>query len=118
MNIEIKDKHTLQIDGNIIQNILDGEIEKIVKFDQYLYLLIQFPKKHPEQNTNIWKVNIQGNIIWKVESFGHNSSEATPYVELNIKDEKLTASNWKGGEFHIDILTGKVKNINKRTRPW
>lgn len=118
MNITIENENKLVVNGKVIQEIKDGEVEKFIELNDHIYLLLYFPNGHSEQNTNIWKLNLQGNIIWKIEQFGSDEMGASPYVELNYEKDKLVTSNWKGVDFYIDAKSGEINVANKGRRPW
>jgi hypothetical protein len=118
MNIVIENKNVLSVDGKIIKKVIGSEIEKFIRSNNYIYILLYFPKGHNEQDTNIWKIDLHGNIIWKITKFGNDEVGAAPYIELNQVNGKLIASNWKGVDFFVDVKTGQIEAIKKGERPW
>lgn len=57
---------------------------------------------------NIYRINMKGNIIWQVSPY--DAFSKSTFTNIYFSDNgKLLAYNFDGGEYEIDLETGKVQ---------
>lgn len=62
-----------------------------------------------EINRNIFCVDEKGRVRWQVETVAE-PTERFPYTNIYFDEkERLLAYCWDGGEYEIDVHSGKVK---------
>jgi hypothetical protein len=97
-------------------NVQDLEVETELNCGSVVIKLYKVPLKR-KCNKNITCEDKQGKIVWQVEDV-EPFSEA-PFTNIKPFDkEKITAYNWIGMDYYIDIQTGKLELVNKNARPW
>jgi hypothetical protein len=94
------DFHTSDIKNEIV---VSGGI-KILLFDslgKYKYLDSDCRAR------NIYALDSNDQIVWRV--FSDFDSDGDPFINVRFKSGRLTAYRWDGGEYLIDITTGKAE---------
>lgn len=117
MKVEKINKNKISINDNCVQFDESSEIKNVIEIDNYLYVMVIFPNGHSEQNSNVWKLDGNGNIVWKIKKFGTDVLGARPFVKMEYTGNKLRVDNWQGVDFYVNLLNGELEPI-KGGRPW
>lgn len=92
---------------------------KIIKelvHENALYVLFDvYGVSNKDSVNNVWKVNEEGDVLWKIEGFPKNS-KPDPYTNILLKEGQLMAYNWAGYTFSINTETGEILE-SQNTKP-
>ncbi|MBF0316069.1 MAG: hypothetical protein HQK52_21795 [Oligoflexia bacterium] len=117
MKVEKINKNKIFINDTRVQFDEASEIKNIIEIDVFLYIMVIFPNGHPEQNSNVWKLDDNGNVVWKIKIFGTDVLGARPFVKMEYAGNKLKVDNWQGVDFYVNLTNGDLEPI-KGGRPW
>jgi hypothetical protein len=90
------------------------ESKQIIKIDDNSMVVIIkwnakiFDNDELEALRNIFLVDKEGNVIWRVSSKDDDAPFVGHFISINYKDNILTAFRWGGFKCNIDIKTGIV----------
>lgn len=60
-------------------------------------------------NKNVFAYGSNGSLKWEIEESPHGTENDKPYVSIFIsEDGKLSAGNWNGVDYLVDLSAGKV----------
>ncbi|WP_421934943.1 hypothetical protein [Phenylobacterium sp.] len=61
-----------------------------------------------EVNRNVCRCTARGKVLWRIQSVA-DDGERQPFTNISLTDTgRLTAYNWNGGEYLVDLETGDV----------
>ncbi|WP_078125162.1 hypothetical protein [Leptospira alexanderi] len=63
-------------------------------------------------NQNICRIDKNDNIVWRVNAYVHKNWEV-PFLKMKLKNSKLIAYDWAGGEFEVNLEDGSIKLIQE-----
>ena len=79
----------------------------------FLVLLDDENLEPQEKATNVWKIDLLGNVIWKIEPLSENAQSDETSVWTNIwrtEGGVVMAYNYTGYEAAVDLASGKLSN--------
>lgn len=91
-------------------------VKKIIKYENFNYVLLKIPRVdlgYDELN-NVFCYDTQGNIVWQIDNNMPScvkSKEQIPYIDLEIIDGLLYATDFWGRRFLVERTTGKLLDI-------
>ncbi|AXR59369.1 hypothetical protein [Leptospira mayottensis] len=65
-----------------------------------------------EFNRNVIKVDKNDVILWRIKVPGKDDWEA-PFLKIKLRQGKLIAYHWAGGEFEVNLEDGSIKLIQE-----
>jgi hypothetical protein len=86
-----------------IIKIDDNSMVVVIKSDSKI-----FNNDELEILRNVFLVDKEGNVIWRVTSKEDDAPFVGHFISINYKDNILTAFRWGGFKCEIDIKTGIV----------
>lgn len=93
--------------------LFDFPIKQVAKY-RNLYIVVISPLEELEYPSNIFGVNEEGDIVWKIKSFNHEQIIFNK-IEINHEKEKLYGYDINHFKYIIDIETGEI--ISGKLRP-
>lgn len=96
-------------------NIKDLEVKEQLDYKNIVVKLYNVPVGH-RCNRNIFGENLQGKIIWQVADVTPNLDAPFTHI-IPFDSEKITAYNWLGAHYYINIFDGKIVLLPKQ-RLW
>ncbi|MFW9880717.1 MAG: hypothetical protein ACFFG0_47230 [Candidatus Thorarchaeota archaeon] len=63
--------------------------------------------KIEEIQRNIYRIDVNGKIIWQISPYDAFSNST--FTNIYISNDKLLGYNFDGGEYEINLDTGKVR---------
>lgn len=101
-----ENKVTLKIQDSEKIVTFSYAIGAIEKFDNRFVVMID-PPANTIFNENIYGVSYDGKILWQVEKIAHVDQDS-PYTGIGKENNFLSAYNWDGHDYCIDLNTGKI----------
>jgi len=91
-------------------------VKKIIKFENFSYVLLKIPRVDLEYDelNNVFCYDAQGNLVWQIDNSMPScvkSKEQIPYIDLEIIDGLLYATDFWGRRFLVERTTGKLLDI-------
>lgn len=65
-----------------------------------------------ELNRNICRIDKDDNILWRIKIYVHKDWEA-PFIKMKLREKKLIAYHWAGGEFEVNLDDGSITLIRE-----
>ncbi|MDV6237880.1 hypothetical protein CH379_019820 [Leptospira ellisii] len=65
-----------------------------------------------EQNRNICRIDKDDNVLWRIKSYVHENW-GIPFIKMKLRDKRLIAFNWAGGEYEVNLNDGSIKLIRE-----
>ncbi|MFD1738085.1 hypothetical protein ACFSCX_16240 [Bacillus salitolerans] len=96
----------------------EHKIDKAEYVSKVYLVLLEIPKGSNEVD-NLYAVNENGEILWRVQSVkdAFNIPQNTPYVAMSIIDSKtVQVTSFFGMRYLVEILSGKL--IDKECIGW
>jgi hypothetical protein len=83
-------------------------IEKVVELGNLVFVVLQVLKT--KYNENVFSLNENGQVLWQIEKSKtiNEISGECPYIDIEIRNGKLTLFNFCGFRFIVDPQTGKI----------
>jgi len=67
------------------------------------------PLSRDKASRNIYRVSADGQVVWRVSGPSPLGQQDEPYTSIYFDEGgKLKGYNWNGGEYGIDVDTGKA----------
>lgn len=88
-------------------------VAQVIHFDESIVVRLE-PDVGSKFNENVYGVNLNGKIIWKIEPCRH-VYEDSPYTHIAADGDIVKLSNWDGDELFVSPKTGTIlkKTYNK-----
>ncbi|AVQ12544.1 Uncharacterized protein XB16_2218 [Leptospira santarosai] len=65
-----------------------------------------------EQNRNICRIDKDDNVLWRIKSYVHKDW-GIPFIKMKLREKKLIAYDWAGGEFEVSLEDGSIELIQE-----
>jgi hypothetical protein len=105
----------------IIQSKIPHQIFQWIESDSLIFVRTDtsegIARGDSTYDQNIYAFDKSAKLIWRVEAIAVARSPKS-FTSMKYVDGKLTAHNWIGGDYQIDLSNGSLTNLRPNTRPW
>ena len=84
-----------------------GNVDKAISDGERIFVLVDYLKS--ENSRNAVALALNGDELWRIqEETKRVDGKSSPYVNLNLQDDRLWALSFGGFEYEIDPTSGRI----------
>jgi hypothetical protein len=107
-------ENDLNIKDPLLQQLLPFLDIKIT-FDDGYVCLFDLPIGHNFERTNVFKFDLDGNLVWMIEDLrAPEDEDARTFTNIKLIDGKLEFYNWIGARGTVNLENGKLTVPNQK----
>lgn len=108
--------NSIMIEGKKLEFLYP--IGSVIEVENKYIVLLKIPTRielSEEELSNVYCYDKNATLLWRIDKdlpSTIKSSDRLPYIAINFNDKKLTATDFMGRRFQVDIETGKLLNMD------